>query len=307
MPVRAPKALLSAALGALLLASPATAPAAQVERIFNSSRVGLSAAGGEVNVVTLSHDGSNHIFVDTSATLTAGTGCAQVNANEVSCPSAAGDTPFLFLSDGEDQVTSTTTFPTAVCGGFGDDTIQTGPGLDGIFGEEGNDTLRGGGERGIIFGEDRCSGRPTSVLPGQDTLDGGEGNDILQGGGGTDSLMGGSGGDTLFALEGDDSLDGGGGDDDLLGFEGDDALSGGEGSDRLGGGEGGDSEVGGGGGDVLGVTHVDNGVVHLDEGDDSLDGSGGDDVLNGGPGASFLSFGQPTVDPFESDVPNGAD
>jgi Ca2+-binding RTX toxin-like protein len=47
--------------------------------------------------------------------------------------------------------------------------------------------------------------------------------------------------------------------------------------------------------------------VHPDDGDDVLDGGSGDDTLNAGPGGSFRVFGEPSVDPFESDVSNGAD
>jgi Ca2+-binding RTX toxin-like protein len=296
----------AAALGTFL-AFPATAPAADVARLLGSNAVSLSAVAGEVNEVTVAHAGSEFVFTDASATIIAGTGCSQIGPQEVRCPSTAADAVLAFLSDGDDRLTSTTGFPTLVCGGFGNDTVQTGVGPDGIWGEEGNDSLSGGGERDLIFGETRCSGPPTGVLPGNDTLAGEEGNDILEGGSGSDSVLGGSGEDFLLGLEGADSLDGGDGADDVLGYEGDDALSGGTGDDRLAGGEGNDSEAGGVGADVLAVTHVDSGVVHFDEGDDVLDGGPGDDTLNGGPGGSFLLFGEPAVAAFESDVSNGSD
>jgi Ca2+-binding RTX toxin-like protein len=289
-----------------LLALPATAAAAEVTRLSGSNNVGLFAEVGELNDVTIGHDGSNHTFTDSSAMLTATSPCSQVTPHEVSCPSAPDDRVLAFLQDRDDRVTATTSFPTAVCGGLGDDLVRTGPGPDGISGEEGNDIVRSGDGRDIVLTEARCSGEAT-LPPGEDTVDGEAGPDILQGSAGRDTLLGGSGDDTLLAHAGDDSLDGGDGDDELMGYAGDDALSGGDGRDSLGGGEGADWAAGGDGNDVLGVTFADAGVVHAEDGDDLLDGGDGDDLLNAGPGSSLRVFGEPDVDPFESDVSNGAD
>jgi Ca2+-binding RTX toxin-like protein len=298
-------ALLVAVVGALLV-SPATASAAEVARLLGSSLVGLNASGGELNQVVIAHGMAGHLFTDESG-VTAGAGCLQVSPTQARCPSSPDDQLFAFLSDGDDDLSTSADFPILVCGGFGHDVIQTGPQLDGIWGEEGADVMRGGGGTDVIFAETHCAGTSTSLVAGGDTLDGEDGNDILQGGEGDDSLAGGAGNDTLFALEGNDSLDGGTHDDDLRGFEGNDELAGGDGDDRLGGGEGNDSEAGGDGVDLLGLTHVHNGAVHLNDGDDLLDGGPGDDRLNAGPGATFLNFGEPSVPPFESDATNGAD
>jgi len=56
-----------------------------------------------------------------------------------------------------------------------------------LFGEAGNDTLRGGKARDTIFGG-----------LGNDLLDGGDGDDVLWGGFGNDNLVGGRGFDLLF-------------------------------------------------------------------------------------------------------------
>jgi Ca2+-binding RTX toxin-like protein len=297
---------LALALGTLLVL-PAAAPAAEVTRLSGSNNVGIFADVGELNDVTIGHDGSNHTFTDTSATLIATPPCSQVTPNEVSCPSAPDDRVLAFVGDRDDRVTATTTpFPAAVCGGLGDDVVLTGSGPDGVFGEEGNDIIRAGDGRDLVMTEDRCSG-PSTVPPGEDTVDGEAGADILQGSAGRDTLSGGPGNDTLLALAGDDSLDGGGDDDELMGFEGDDVLSGGDGFDSLGGGAGDDSAAGGSGNDVLGVTFADDGVVHPDDGDDFMAGGDGNDTLTAGPGSSLRVFGEPDVDPFVSDLSNGAD
>ena len=62
-------------------------------------------------------------------------------------------------------------------------------------GENGNDTLVGGG--------------------GADQLDGGAGFDVLAGNAGADTLLGGAGDDSLFGLSGNDSIDGGAGIDEI--------------------------------------------------------------------------------------------
>ncbi len=91
-----------------------------------------------------------------------------------------------------------------------------------IFGDDGDDTLRGGAGRDILLGEgddDEISGDF-----GNDSLLGGDGDDLLYGGldsdllidgAGNDLLKGGFGGDALIAINGADTLDGGAGGDYL--------------------------------------------------------------------------------------------
>jgi CubicO group peptidase (beta-lactamase class C family) len=111
-----------------------------------------------------------------------------------------------------------------------------------LFGNEGNDTLRGGRQ--------------------DDTLNGGSGNDRLFGDRGNDFLVGGSGDDYLSGGAGDDRLKGSAGKDKLFGDAGNDYLDGGFGTDYLNGGEGndtlfdyygGDRLTGGKGKDIFGV------------------------------------------------------
>lgn len=63
---------------------------------------------------------------------------------------------------------------------------------------------------------------------GDDVLRGGGGDDLMKGGGGADRLIGGGGADTLQGQKGDDTMKGGGGNDLFL-FkpgDGDDAIQG---------------------------------------------------------------------------------
>ncbi len=147
-------------------------------------------------------------------------------------------------------------------GGAGDDLIYGGGnsvgGIEGLFGELGDDTLFGeagfdmldGGEGDDVLSgglhADNLYGRT-----GYDTMFGGQGNDRLFGGLGYDRANGGTGDDAVFGNEGDDTLLGGAGDDRLFGGTGYDSLLGGTGQDQLFGGIGGDTLIGGAGHDVL--------------------------------------------------------
>jgi len=89
-----------------------------------------------------------------------------------------------------------------------------------INGQDGNDTITGGGFSDLLIG-----------ASGNDTLNGGLGDDYLEGGDGADQLSGGLGADVLDGGNGNDVLEGGGGNDTLVGGAGDDSLSGGAGDD----------------------------------------------------------------------------
>jgi hypothetical protein len=101
------------------------------------------------------------------------------------------------------------------------------PGNDTISGGNGNDGLVGGD----FSGEE---GNPGSKVPdGNDVLDGGNGNDFATGMLGTDTVTGGTGNDELFGGPGNDQVSGDNGDDFVQGNFGSDTLSGGNGDDLL--------------------------------------------------------------------------
>lgn len=80
----------------------------------------------------------------------------------------------------------------------------------------------------------------SSVLGGDDVIDGMAGDDIIKGGPGNDIIKGGPGDDILGGGSGDDSVFGGAGDDEVNGATGEDFLSGGPGTDHMAGGPGDD-------------------------------------------------------------------
>ncbi|MEM8836921.1 MAG: peroxidase family protein, partial [Pseudomonadota bacterium] len=122
----------------------------------------------------------------------------------------------------------------------GDDNLKGDGDRDLIIGFDGNDTLKGRGGDDDLFGGD-----------GNDWLYGNRGSDGLNGGDGNDDLFGGGGADELHGDRGNDDLFGGGGADYLSGGQGRDDLAGGNGKDTLEGGDGFDDLTGGNGADVF--------------------------------------------------------
>ncbi len=84
----------------------------------------------------------------------------------------------------------------------GNDTINTGKGVDVVYGDNGRDTIRTGPGRDYAFGGN-----------GRDTLRGGSGVDLLAGEGGKDTIIGGPGDDDLHGGKGADTVKGGPGND----------------------------------------------------------------------------------------------
>jgi len=118
-----------------------------------------------------------------------------------------------------------------------------------LYGDEGNNTLRGGIFGDLLSGE---AGNDSLIgEAGDDYLYGGDGNDTLKGGIGNDYLVGAAGNDTIYGDEGNDTLDGGEDSDILSGSGGNDTLDGGALNDTLSGGLGDDTLSGGGGIDSI--------------------------------------------------------
>jgi hypothetical protein len=166
----------------LLLALPATASAARVERTCGPlvpsidcpvPPLTVTAAPGERNALTLSLDGNDIVVRDAGAPPTAGAGCRQAAADTVRCEAlVAGQEVTVAAGDGND-------------------------GIDAGALRAGQVTLEGGPGNDFVAGGD-----------GRDVIQGGEGADVLLGAGGNDFLTG-DRGDALF----DDALDGGPGRD----------------------------------------------------------------------------------------------
>ncbi|TWT91963.1 calcium-binding protein [Stieleria varia] len=174
--------------------------------------------------------------------------------------------------DGDDHFTNSTSIPSTVFGGNGNDVLNGGNGPDTLSGDAGMDTINGNGGHDQLFGGF-----------GLDTINGGSGNDTIMGGFGSDLLNGGSGNDQINGEHGNDTIDGGWDDDTLLGGQGNDQINGGFGNDYINGGLGADIIDGSFGNDTLLGSHG-NDYINGNVGDDNLDGGPGHDQMRGGQG-----------------------
>ena len=181
-----------------------------------------------------------------------------------------------------------------IYGDDGDDTIRGWKGIDTIYGDDGDDVLHGHGETEGVeiaeYNENYLYGGD-----GDDTLRGSWGDDVLDGGAGNDNLWGGD-------LYGDDTLDGGAGNDTLQGLFGSDLLDGGKGNDILNGSFGSDTVNGESGDDIL-DGYLGNDLLNGGSGNDILSGLLGDDTLIGGAGNDELTGGV-EADVFQFDSPS---
>ena len=127
------------------------------------------AALGETNSVTISESGGTYTVND-SAGVTAGAGCTQVSATQVTCPAAG---VLRVTAEGRDlndiiTVSAAPRLGAVLHGGSGNDRLTGGPGPTAFTAAEGADRLMGG--------------------DGDDLLDGGLDNDILDGQRGSDTV-----------------------------------------------------------------------------------------------------------------------
>ncbi|WP_299567063.1 hypothetical protein [uncultured Sulfitobacter sp.] len=153
-----------------------------------------------------------------------------------------------------------------------------------LFGDAGNNTLRGGASDDFLngaAGNDRLLGEG-----GNDTLAGGDGADTLNGGDGNDEITGGASAgdlrDVIYGGNGNDEIDAGYGNDEIFGGNGNDTMAGGFGADTVQGQAGDDVLTGAALGDLL----------FGGDGDDFINGGFGFDRVNGGAGADdFFHLG----------------
>lgn len=133
------------------------------------------------------------------------------------------DSPLINMLAGDDWLfANSATGNATLYGGAGNDDITDSENAGVIYGEDGNDTLRGNAGNDTVFGgagDDYAHGGS-----GNDTVDGGDGNDQVIGGWGFDLLRGGDGDDYLQGELHNDTLIGGAGNDTLYGGPNDDAY-----------------------------------------------------------------------------------
>jgi Ca2+-binding RTX toxin-like protein len=294
-----------AALGALLIASPAAL--ASTVTVTGGDTLSVAETGDEVNHITVQVDPETNAYYsvkDTAATLTPSGTCVAVDGHFAVCPGTGIKTIIVQTGDRADAITlDPATIPDTISetvdGGSGNDYI-TGANTPGtLSGGSGNDDVHGRGTLNGGAGSDLLMGSPLA-----DNLRGGRGGDRLDGGVGADDIAGGSQVDTLVysgrvngvnVTIGSGDFNDGGPEDQTgsrrdtvhgdvevqYGTERNDVLVGDRTPETLVGLGGDDLEVGNGGGDsVLGGP-----------GGDRQFGKSGNDHLAGGPDDDFLRGG----------------
>lgn len=184
----------------------------------------------------------------------------------------------------------------------GNDTIDGGAGIDFLFGQGGDDSLRNrragriqiavpetaeapATTKDILFGSFFFGGR------GDDTVVGSRSHDLVFGNRDNDDLSGEEGVDLMFGALGDDAVAGGDFPDLLFGGRGDDVVTGGDGPDLAFGSQGADEVHGEGGIADLLFGGAEGDLVTGGDGIDGIFGSQGADNLYGGAGIADLMFG----------------
>src|SRR5829696_1374215 len=276
-------------------------------------RVFYAAAPGEVNNLAVSMSGPDFVLADAGATVDAGPGCS-ASGHSATC--AGTGIIGLTLSGGDeaDSLTNSTSTPSTLSGGDGNDSLEGGSGRDTLRGNQGIDTLSGGagddfvdvrGDRGDIVncgaGDDTVRADGADLIASDcETVDRGaepapppsafgpsptagallgpvETGTLDQGACATDNL----------GTPDDDRIDGTALGDNLFGLQGDDVLNGRANDDCLFGGVGSDRLSGAAGDDRL----IGDDAGRAVPGNDRLSGNAGNDLLVGGPGRDRLRGG----------------
>ena len=288
---------------------PATAFGATAN--ISIKRIWYAAAPAETNDLTVSLSGADFVLSDPGAAIAAAPPCSG-SENTATCPTAGIIGFTVTGGDEADSLRNTTSTPSTLSGGDGNDALEGGSAGDTLRGNQGIDTLsgRGGndlidvrGDRGDIVS---CgSGNDTVRADGADlvatdceTIERsapapGAGPDVSPPGG---SLLGpveigtldpGACAKDRLGTPDADVLRGTRLGDNLFGLQGDDVLNGERNDDCLFGGVGADRLIGAQGADRLLGDDSETGIA----GDDRLLGNSGNDLLIGGPGRDRISGG----------------
>ena len=180
--------ILLATAGALALALPASAPAAQSQQTSVNAAVvnGVltsSAATGTVNTVTLTWSFAGATISDSTggSPTPLGAGCSFVSSTAAYCWAASAS---VQTNDLDDAIVNRSTLGGTFDGGAGNDTVTGGGRAETLKGGDGNDTISGGA--------------------GADTIDAGAGDDQINADDGVaDTVTCGAGNDTVVADGGD--------------------------------------------------------------------------------------------------------
>jgi hypothetical protein len=159
--------------------------------------------------------------------LAVGRRCVRIDRRTAKCSAAGVRSFYASGGSGDDSIANSTSLPSTLRGGAGDDSLEGGSAGDLIDGQSGDDSLDGNA------GRDTLLGSGTDMLGGGPDADELRGGGILDGGPGNDTLIGDASDNTLLGGEGDDYLDGAAGADRLLAGAGADIALGGDGNDAI--------------------------------------------------------------------------
>jgi Ca2+-binding RTX toxin-like protein len=199
--------------------APAPAPAASVGHVPGSTQLLFLADAGESNRVTVASSPGTLTVTDPGAgTMVASGDCAVVGPGTTSCPAAGITGLELNGGDGDDEITNATRVNGKLFGEDGNDVLRGGAGADLLDGGPGLDTVAYATMADVIVA--LTAGLGGSSEPGD--ID-----DITQ----VENIAGGTENDTLTGTSGPNVLDGGDGEDYVDGGYGLDSLAGGGGAD----------------------------------------------------------------------------
>jgi Ca2+-binding RTX toxin-like protein len=290
---------------------------ADASSVMKSAGVIVYLAGdGEANGLTVSLQGTNYVFVESSGVDIDGRCETITSAPSAVCGASGVSEIDIFLQDVNDSLTINDSVavpgqPRIVAeGGTGNDMLTGGAGPESLCGGPGNDVLNGGG------GSDRldfpCVDPQVDQTPGADELHGGPGDDQLNGGPAgapleSDKFFGGDGTDTvdysqraaaLTVTLDDVQNDGEVGESDNVASDVENVIGGSAGDTLVGSGaanvldgRNGDDTLAGGGADDTLAGGVGNDTLSGGDGGDTLTGADGDDALAGDDGNDSLSGG----------------
>src|SRR4051812_42660909 len=136
--------LAAAALVGAALFAVAPAAHASVASVTGSRLVLTSAAPAhEVNLVTIAPSGGGYAITDTRSPVAAGAGCTSVALGQVTCSDPKIALIVIDTGDLNDTITNSTSIPSRISGGSGNDHINGGAGNDTLAGNSGVDTING--------------------------------------------------------------------------------------------------------------------------------------------------------------------
>jgi Ca2+-binding RTX toxin-like protein len=286
---------------------------------FSARHLVYTANPGEVNHTLVQEGGLGFEVTDTTAPVTAGQGCAVVNANEVFCAKTNNKKVQIrvLAGDMDDviEVRAGTYRRADLHGGAGGDVLQGGEKVNVLHGGPGADVFRGRPDSFVNRPHDvvdySSRAAPVSVTLSDGVANEGEAGENDQIEKGIDEVDGGHASDTmsddnrrfvlLYGKQGDDRVNGGvafggGGRDTLIcprglcefsGGPGDDVLRGAGSFDELEGNGGDDKLVGRAGGDLM-WGGAGNDLIDAGRSNDFVNGGKGADEIFGGPGRDNL-------------------